>query len=96
MAIAIVSITSFRSARRTFGTPCRKGIPPDNAVKDSTAPTVQALALVTIRAVYNDSPRWRDLASADFLGMHGKVVVDGRRILRREAMDGVELVVLGG
>jgi len=28
--------------------------------------------------------------------MRRKVVVDGRRILRREAMKGVELVVLGG
>jgi len=28
--------------------------------------------------------------------MRRKVVVDGRRILRREAMNGVELIVLGG
>jgi len=69
MASTIVPITSFRSARRTFGTPCRKGIPPGKAVKDSTAPTVQALALVTLRAVYNDSPLWGSLTAADFSGM---------------------------
>jgi len=46
--------------------------------------------------VHNDWPQWRDWTAADFSGMRGKVVVDGRRILRREAMDGVELVVLGG
>jgi len=28
--------------------------------------------------------------------MRRKVVVDGRRILHREAMNGVELIVLGG
>jgi len=32
----------------------------------------------------------------DFAGMSRKVVVGGRRILRREAMKGFELIVLGG
>jgi len=46
--------------------------------------------------VHNDWPQWRDLTAADFAGMRRKVVVDGRRILRREGMQGVELIVLGG
>ncbi len=46
--------------------------------------------------VHSDRPQWHDLTAADFAGMRRKVVVDGRRILRREAMNGVELTVLGG
>lgn len=46
--------------------------------------------------VHNERPRWRDLTAADFSGMSRKVVVDGRRILRRGAMKGFELIVLGG
>ncbi len=46
--------------------------------------------------MHNDGPEWRDLTAADFSGMRGKVVVDGRRILRRQAMKGVRLEVLGG
>jgi UDPglucose 6-dehydrogenase len=55
-----------------------------------------ALAQTDVCIVHNDWPQWRDLNAADFSGMRRKVVVDGRRILRREAMQGVELVVLGG
>ena len=51
---------------------------------------------MSICVVHNDGPAGRELTAADFSGMRRKVVVDGRRILRREAMDGVELVVLGG
>ena len=46
--------------------------------------------------VHNDWPEWRDLTAPDFSGMRGKVVVDGRRILRRQAVKGVRLLVLGG
>ena len=55
-----------------------------------------ALARADVCIVHNDWPQWRDLTAADFAGMRRKVVVDGRRILRREAMEGVELIVLGG
>ena len=46
--------------------------------------------------VHNDGPRWCDLTAADLAGTRRKVVVDGRRILKREAIVGVELFVLGG
>ncbi|MEK6987930.1 MAG: hypothetical protein AABX97_07535 [Candidatus Thermoplasmatota archaeon] len=46
--------------------------------------------------VHNDWPRWCDLTAADLAGTRRKVVVDGRRILKREAIVGVELFVLGG
>ena len=55
-----------------------------------------ALAHADVCIVHNDWPEWRDLTAANFAGMRRKVVVDGRRILRREAMNGVELIVLGG
>ena len=55
-----------------------------------------ALAHADVCIVHNDWPQWRDLTAADFSGMRRKVVVDGRRILDREAMKGVELHVLGG
>jgi len=45
--------------------------------------------------VHNDWLQWRDLTAADFSGIHRNVVVDGRRILDRERMAGVALVVLG-
>ncbi len=49
-----------------------------------------------MRAVHNDWPQWRKLTAAEFAGMRRKVVVDGRRILRGEAMQGIQLSVLGG
>ncbi len=55
-----------------------------------------ALAHADVCIVHNDWPQWRDLRPTDFSPMDGKVVVDGRRILNREAMKGVTLVVLGG
>lgn len=62
-----------------------------------TAPAVvTAVAGADVCIVHNDWPAWRDLTAADFAGMRRKVVVDGRRILCREAMTGIELVVLGG
>jgi len=61
------------------------------------APDVtSALAHADVCIVHNDWPQWRTLKAADFSGMRRKVVVDGRRILEREAMKGIDLVVLGG
>ncbi len=61
------------------------------------APTLEkALAQADVCIVHNDWPQWRGLKAADFLTMRRKVVIDGRRILRREAMKGIELTVLGG
>ncbi len=55
-----------------------------------------ALAHADVCIVHNDWPRWRDLTAADFAGMRRSVVVDGRRISQRGALQGVELHVLGG
>jgi UDPglucose 6-dehydrogenase len=55
-----------------------------------------ALAHADVCIVHNDWPQWRDLHASDFAGMRQKIVVDGRRILRREAMEGARLLVLGG
>lgn len=41
--------------------------------------------------VHNDGPEWRHLTAEDFLRMRRKVVIDGRRVLRREAMEGVDV-----
>ena len=46
--------------------------------------------------MHNDWPQWRELRATDFAGMKRMVVIDGRRILRQEAMAGAELLVLGG
>ena len=69
----------------------------------TAAPKVQipldlksALAQADLCIVQNDWPEWRDLTAADFVGMRRKVVVDGRRIMNRAAMAGVELIMLGG
>ena len=43
----------------------------------------------------NDRPQWRDRTAADFSGMLRKVV-DGRGNLNRKALEGVELLALGG
>ena len=40
--------------------------------------------------VHDDGPQWRDLTAAEFSGCLEKAVVDGRRIQRREAIEGVE------
>lgn len=55
-----------------------------------------ALAQADVCIVHNDWPQWRKLKAKDFAGMRQKVVVDGRRILDRGAMKGIELRVLGG
>ena len=55
-----------------------------------------ALARADVCIVHNDWPQWRALKASHFSGMRGDVVVDGRRILRRGAMKGVRLEVLGG
>ncbi len=55
-----------------------------------------ALAQADVCIVHNDWPAWRRLKAKDFAGMRRKVVIDGRRILDRKAMQGVELRVLGG
>jgi len=49
-----------------------------------------ALARADAWIVHNDWPEWRDLTAADFSRMRRNVVVDGRRIQGREAMEGVE------
>ncbi len=70
----------------------RAAVPKVEIAKDLSS----ALAHADICIVHNDWPQWRDLTAEDFAGMRRKVVVDGRRIVRPEAMKGVELVVLGG
>ncbi|HLB67095.1 MAG TPA: UDP-glucose/GDP-mannose dehydrogenase family protein [Thermoplasmata archaeon] len=61
------------------------------------APDVErALAHADVCIIHNDWPQWRALTSSDFAGMRRRLVIDGRRILNREALDGVELHVLGG
>jgi UDPglucose 6-dehydrogenase len=65
--------------------------------KADVAPDLErALANADACIVHNDWPQWRALTSADFAGMRRRLVIDGRRILNRKAMDGVELHVLGG
>jgi len=54
-----------------------------------------AFAQADVCIVHNDGPWWQVLTAGDCAGMRRKVV-DGQRILRREAMKGVELLVLGG
>jgi len=49
----------------------------------------RAFAEGNLSFVLNDGPESRDLAAADFAGMRRKVVVDGRRIRRHEAMQGI-------
>ena len=60
-----------------------------------------ALAHEDVWFVHNDRPEWRDLTAADlaavdFSGVRRKVVIDGRRILNRAALEGIEFVTLGG
>ncbi len=67
-------------------------VPEAEIAPDATS----ALAHADVCIVHNDWPQWRALTAADFSGMRRKVVVDGRRILRREELDGIQLLVLGG
>ncbi len=61
------------------------------------APDVaNALTNADVCIVHNDWPQWRKLRAKDFVGMRRKLVIDGRRILDRKAVKGVELHVLGG
>jgi UDP-glucose 6-dehydrogenase len=61
------------------------------------APEVNsALAHADVCIVHNDWPHGRDLTAADFEAMRRKVLVDGRQILHREAVQGIELTVLRG
>lgn len=55
-----------------------------------------ALAQADVCIVHNDGPQWSELRAKDFAPMRRKVVIDGRRILRREASRGIELNALGG
>ena len=55
-----------------------------------------ALAHADVCIVHNDWPQWGNLTAKDFAPMRRKVVIDGRRILERAALKGVELYVLGG
>ncbi|HEY7587757.1 MAG TPA: UDP-glucose/GDP-mannose dehydrogenase family protein [Thermoplasmata archaeon] len=70
----------------------RKAVPKVEIASDVKS----ALAHADVCIVHNDWPQWRDLKASDFAGMRQKIVVDGRRILRREAMEGARLLVLGG
>ena len=70
----------------------KAAVPEIEVAQDATS----ALAHADVCIVHNDGPEWRDLTAADFVGMRRKVVIDGRRILERGALKGVELYVLGG
>lgn len=77
--------------------------PEANASFQSVMPVVEiapdvksALAQADVAIVHNDWPQWGKLTAADFSGMRRKIVIDGRRILRREKLKGIELRVLGG
>ena len=56
----------------------------------------RAFAEDNISFVRNDWPRWQDWTAANLSMTCRKVVVDGRRILQREAMKGVEFVYWAG
>ena len=49
-----------------------------------------APARADVCIVHNDWPQWRRLTASDFSRMRRKIVVGDRRILRAEAMQGVE------
>jgi UDPglucose 6-dehydrogenase len=70
----------------------RAAVPKVEIAKDLAS----ALAHADVCIVHNDWPQWRDLTTADFVGMRRKVVIDGRRIIRYESMQGVKLTILGG
>ncbi len=70
----------------------RKAVPRVEIAHD----TPSALEGADLCIVHNDWPQWRELKGADFQGMRRKIVIDGRRILNRQALNGVRLIVLGG
>ncbi len=70
----------------------RKAVPRVELAHDLSS----ALKGADVCIVHNDWPQWRELVGADFQGMRRKIVIDGRRILNRKALDGVRLIVLGG
>ena len=70
----------------------RKAVPRVEIAHDLSS----ALEAADLCIVHNDWPQWRELVGADFQGMRRKIVIDGRRILNRKALDGVRLIVLGG
>jgi UDPglucose 6-dehydrogenase len=70
----------------------RRAVPRVRIARDAKS----ALAEADVCIVHNDWPQWREMTAQDFAGMRQKVVVDGRRILNRAALSGVEVVVLGG
>ncbi len=77
--------------------------PEANAAFHAAVPEVEvapdvagAVAQADVCIVHNDWPQWKKLKAKDFAGMRRQVVIDGRRILDRKAMKGVELRVLGG
>jgi len=70
----------------------REEDPSASMAKELRTPLARADAWIT----HDDRPPWRPLTVENFLGRRRNVVVDGRGILRREAMKGVELLVLGG
>lgn len=77
--------------------------PEANATFQAAVPDVEvasdvasALAQADVCIVHNDWPRWGKLTSKDFAGMRRKLVIDGRRILDRAALKGIELRILGG
>lgn len=62
-----------------------------------SAPDVAtAFAHADVCIVNDDWPQWRTLTAKDLAGMRRKFVVAGRRILRGEVMQGIQLSVLGG
>jgi UDPglucose 6-dehydrogenase len=70
----------------------RRAVPTVTIARDMES----ALADADVCIVHNDWPQWGEMTAQDFAGMRQKVVVDGRRILNRAALSGVEVVVLGG
>ena len=55
-----------------------------------------ALARADVCIVRSHRPPRRELTAADFRRMRRKVVIDGRRMLERGALKGVELYALVG
>jgi UDPglucose 6-dehydrogenase len=70
----------------------RRTVPKVEIAKDLAS----ALAHADVCIVHNDWPQWRDLTAADFAKTNWRAVIDGRRILDRQALTGIRLVVLGG
>ncbi|MFA5896334.1 MAG: UDP binding domain-containing protein [Thermoplasmata archaeon] len=89
------------SRNRTPGTPRKCGSPVTRTASAERARSFakdfkSAFAQADVCIVHNDWSQWRDLTAKDFAPMRRKVVIDGPRILDREKMEGVDLIVLGG